>query len=241
MNATAQRAGRRNGYGLASAADFPGQHRVGSMFLLRGIAIACFFSVLHPILSLFALLLLSVPVFLSRAFSPRARALLSLIRSGMIFLFAFWFCNLLFGHFWRNPLIIATGKPTSATVVSIAPTLSQHNDQVVMREELLIQPQDRTQKPVLSYFETDGFNISPAPVDGYTWPGIGQKFNVRYAPEYPAALVIISDDESEYSRGLRCGRRAEAISRLRRLIAADPGNAQYKAELARIGQDKACP
>ena len=89
----------------------------------------------------------------------------------------------------------------------------------------------------LSYFKTDQFNISPAPDDSYTWPGIEHKFNVRYAPEYPAALVIISDDESEYSAGLRCSRSAQAATRLRRLVATAPENARYKAELTRRSQE----
>jgi hypothetical protein len=211
------------------------------MLLLRGIAIASYFCLLHPIVSLLGLLVLSVPVFLSGALPLRPRVLFSLIRLGMLLLLVFWFCNLFFGHFWRNPLIMLTGQPATAEVVSIAPTSSQFNDQVVMRHELVIQPRDRAQKPVLTYFETDEFNISPAPADGYTWPGIGQKFNVRYAPEYPEALVIISDDESEYSRGLRCNHDAQAAFRLRRLIAADPGNARYKAELAQIKPEKTCP
>jgi len=160
------------------------------MLLLRGIAIASYFSELHPIGSLLGLLVLSIPAFLSRALALRPKVLFSLTRLGMLLLFVSWFGNLFFGPFLRTPLIMLTGQPATAEVVSIAPTSSQHNDQVVMRHDLLVQPLDRTQKPVLSYLEIDEFNISPAPGDSYTWPGIGQKFNVRYAPAYPAALVI---------------------------------------------------
>lgn len=205
------------------------------MFVLRCLAAFLFVLKAYPVWSVCALFLLSY-LFSKCPKQP------SFIVSALSTLFLCYFANLFVGHFVRNPLLMLSGDVGEATVVAVEQTSSLYNDQPVMRHEVMIRPQSGGEV-LHTYFETDEFNVSPQPTDdGYIYPQVGMQFNVRYLSQFPRALVILSDDDSPYSRGLRCQRYRAVASKLSLQMQFDPSNAAFQATLAQAqaAMAKAC-
>ncbi|WP_018610003.1 hypothetical protein [Uliginosibacterium gangwonense] len=143
-----------------------------------------------------------------------------------------FFANQFAGHFASNWLLATSGIAGSATVVSIESTSSMYNDQPVMRHQVMIRPQQGG-AVIQTYFDTSDFNITPQPTEGgYVYPQQGSRFNVRYLPDFPRAVVVLSDDDSPYSRSLRCQHSMEVQNKLSNQLAFDPQNGEFKAALA---------
>jgi len=165
-----------------------------------------------------------------------------LFRSMIPVLVIGFFVNLFAGHFASNWLLARVGDAGAATVVSIESTSALYNDQPVMRYQVMIRPLQGG-AVAQTHFDTSSFNITPQPTeDGYVYPAPGSQFNVRYLPDFPFAFVILSDDDSPYSRGLRCQRSMEVQSKLSKQLAFDPQNAEFKAALgeARRAAERDC-
>lgn len=194
---------------------------------LHALAIFLVFLHAHPVWSVFALVGFATLITVMQFVFPIWKKLWGLL----FFLFLVFMLNLFAGHLVRNPLLKKIGSPGEGMIVAQSQTNTRYNDKTVLRFDVMIK--GKQAKPVATYCESADFNITPEPhEDGYIWPATGKKFNVRYLPEYPQAFVIISDDNSEYSTSLKCGRSADQQRKLRAQLSMDAGNSQYQQELA---------
>jgi len=208
------------------------------------IAILLFWSLSHPFLSLLVVMtvvILAALVAISATVGVIPIAGKAIRRAMGILALAVgltWFFNFFMGHFLRNPIVYHFGERGEGLVVAVTSTSSTYNDQPVLRHEVMIRPVSATESPISTYFETSDFNIHPHSFSGsYSYPSTGTRFSVRYLPSYPRAMVISSVDESEYTRGLRISERNQIIAKLRQQLSMDPGNMEYKRNLAQCLED----
>ena len=202
---------------------------------MRAIAIFMVFIHAHPVWSLLGSLATGVLIFVLHLFYPRWIKLWIL----MPILLANYFFSLFAGHLISNPLLLKYGDTGEAIIVAQTNTSKLYNESPVQRYDVMIKGTGPNAKPVSTFCESWDFNITPQPhPDGYSWPAQGKQFNVRYLTEYPRAFVIISNDNSEYSSGLKCDHNAKEIYRLRSQLKMDPDNRGYKRALANLLEER---
>ena len=61
-----------------------------------------------------------------------------------------------------------------------------------------------------------------------TYPGEGQSFRVAYLPSYPTAFMILTEEESDYSRGRECGKILAELEEARIKLEFDPAEKNYQ-------------
>ncbi|WP_400190168.1 hypothetical protein [Hymenobacter sp. B81] len=82
-----------------------------------------------------------------------------------------------------------------------------------------------------SSFDTDDFNLYPAPPDGYQYPAPGQPFTVRYVPGAEANFVILGDDPaSAFVRQQQCTGALQQLSQAARQYQFDSADGGFRAE-----------
>lgn len=109
--------------------------------------------------------------------------------------------NVLLGPDLSAVLIHGFGVQAPATVTGTYATGSNYNDRQVMGHNVLIKTADGS--TIETSFEDDDFNVYP-PANSVTYPQDGDRFNVSHLKGYPANFVIISNDDSPWSKSLRC-------------------------------------
>ena len=100
------------------------------------------------------------------------------------------------------------GVQGQATVTGSYATGSTFNDRQVMGHDVLIKTSDG--KTVETSFEDDDFNVYP-PANSVIYPQEGDQFNVSHLQRFPQDFVIISNDDSPWAKGLRCGKLMSAV------------------------------
>jgi hypothetical protein len=109
--------------------------------------------------------------------------------------------NVLLGPTLSADLLHRFGATGAATITGAFPTSTQYNNHNVAGYDVLIQGADG--KVTKVSFRDDDFNVYPSH-NATTYPGPGDRFNVRYLKDYPASFVILADDDSPWARQLRC-------------------------------------
>ncbi len=97
-------------------------------------------------------------------------------------------------------LLYRVGQTATAQVVSTYQTSIQANDHDVVGYNVLIR--DALGNVFASRFEDDEFNVFP-PAD-VSYPRIGESFGVRFLPGYPRDFIMLTDDDSPWTRRYRC-------------------------------------
>ena len=204
------------------------------MIILRLLAIFLFILKNYALLSVAALVKSGIPIIAGMGFLLASkRFYLRAIPTAYFTVLALFFINLFIGFFVYNPLLKLTGKAGTAVIINTAETNIQNNDNPVTHFDVRIKLNDSSGTIVSAGFDSDAYNIVPYPDGGhYYYPPVGAAFNVRYAPEFPGAFVIIADDDSAYSQQLRCAEEAKAIGRLQAALALEPNNKTYLSEIA---------
>jgi hypothetical protein len=106
-------------------------------------------------------------------------------------------------------LINAIGQKADAKVTKVEATSSLMNEQRVMRHYVIYKTADG--KNIETYFETWDFNVYPS-ANSVTYPAQGQSFRVAYLPSFPTAFIILTEEDSDYSRGKECGKLIAELS-----------------------------
>ncbi len=141
--------------------------------------------------------------------------------------------NLVRPHYIDGQLMDAIGKRTEAKVVRIEGTSIRHNKQPVMRHYVIFKTADG--ENIDTYFETWDFNVYPS-ANSVSYPGQGETFGVLYLPSYPTAFLILTDDESSYSKSRECGDILKDLETAKIKFEFDPTDAAYKREFEQATQ-----
>lgn len=200
-------------------------------FILRILTV--FLAVLHayPIAACFGIVLFFCFGLALSRFLPRRLALWLLPLTGL--LFVVFMVNLFAGHFVRNALLLRVGVEAEGMVVASSETNVRYNDQPVWRHEVMLKPKGVPVSPISTYGLTSDFNLTPHAWDeGFAYPAAGVRFNARFLPDFPRAFVILTEDDSEYSKGLKCQRSAQQQATLRARLRMVPESRQDGRELA---------
>jgi hypothetical protein len=97
--------------------------------------------------------------------------------------------NLIFGDYLSGVLIYNFGTEGRAIITGSHPTSTQYNDHNVVGYDVLIKTAD--DHIVETGFEDDDFNVYPSHNETI-YPGVGDKFNVRYIQHSPKNFVILA-------------------------------------------------
>ncbi len=141
-----------------------------------------------------------------------------LILAGVLGLVLFRF----FGSWLTNPLIYHNGETGEGVITGQYRTADVFNYQQVIGFNVVIRKADGG--AVRTSFRSDSFNVYPS-ANEVRYPQVGERFNVRYLPVHPEDFVIITDDDSPYARGLRCGDLLQELAAAARASNFAPGDA----------------
>ncbi len=131
-----------------------------------------------------------------------------------------------FGAGFVNKQIYSHGKKGEGTVIAYQNTGDLYNEEPIIRYDVLINT--RNGETVETSFESNDFVLYPTPDDSYTYPSNGLTFNVRYLEKYPEAFVIVTDDTSDYAKGIFCAQKRNALNIAKHKFDFDTNNATYK-------------
>lgn len=182
----------------------------------------------HPMLSMLALILLWV---ITRFIF--IRTLKKAVNKCLLVLLVIYIGNMFGGHFVTNFLINEYGSNGYGIVINTEETSKNFNGKVDIKYNVVINGSDF--KHYSTYCLTSDSNIVPTSLNNkYFFPTGGVKFNVKYIKKYPRAFVIISDDQSEYSKSLRALNNAEAIQKIRNKLKMNPNDSSLKDKLNQL-------
>lgn len=133
--------------------------------------------------------------------------------------------NIIRPHLIDGPLINAIGQKADAKVLKVEATSNLLNEQRVMRHYVIYKTADG--KNIETYFETWDFNIYPS-ANTVTYPGQGQSFRVAYLPNFPTAFIILTKEDSDYSRGQQCAKILADLDEARIKSEFDPADKNYR-------------
>lgn len=122
--------------------------------------------------------------------------------------FVFAIVNMIFPHILDGQLIMSIGKTADARVTRIEPTNSYLNKSRVMRHHIIFKTDSGNYE---TYFETWDFNVYPSD-NSVTYPGQGAAFRVAYLPSFPSAFLILTEEDSEFSRSSACREAQKAFA-----------------------------
>ena len=108
--------------------------------------------------------------------------------------------NFLGGPLLCGWLLYRVGQTATAQVVGTYQTSVQVNDRDVVGYDVLIR--DAGGEVFDSRFEDDEFNVFP-PAD-FSYPRPGESFGVQFLPRFPRDFIILTDDDSPWTRHQRC-------------------------------------
>ena len=127
----------------------------------------------------------------------------------------------LFGEWLMNPLIYQYGETGEGVVTGEYRTASMWNQEPVIGFNVVIRKADGG--IVQTGFRSDSFNVYP-PANEVRYPTAGMRFTVRYLPVHPEDFVIVTNDNSEWARSLRCGDLLQALASAARAASFAPGD-----------------
>lgn len=117
------------------------------------------------------------------------------------------------GSWLMTPLIHHYGKTGEGVVTDQFRTADMYNGEPVIGFNILIRKADGG--IVRTSFRSDSFNVYPA-ANAVRYPTPGTRFNVRYLAVHPEDFVIVSNDDSDWARSLRCGDLLQDVARTAR-------------------------
>ena len=127
----------------------------------------------------------------------------------------------LFGGWLMNPLVFHNGETGEGIVTGEYRTNDMWNNEPVIGFNVVIRKADSG--IVQTSFRSDSFNVYP-PANAVRYPTTGMRFTVRYLPAHPADFVIVTNDNSEWARSLRCGDLLQALASAARAASFAPGD-----------------
>jgi hypothetical protein len=127
----------------------------------------------------------------------------------------------LFGGWLMNPLVFHNGETGEGIVTGEYRTNDMWNNEPVIGFNVVIRKADGG--IVQTRFRSDSFNVYP-PANAVRYPTAGMRFTVRYLPAHPADFVIVTNDNSEWARSLRCGDLLQALASAARAASFAPGD-----------------
>jgi hypothetical protein len=132
-----------------------------------------------------------------------------------------------FGSGISTRLIHRYGVDGEALVTGQFDTDTMYNDQQVYGYNVLIRSKDG--RTVETSFRTDSFNVWP-PRNAVTYPATGARFTARYLPDHPTDFIILSDDNSQWARGVRCGELEGKMSEASSKAGFAGGDPKYRQQ-----------
>lgn len=141
--------------------------------------------------------------------------------------------NVIRPHYIDGHLMNALGERTEGKVVRVEQTMSSHNRQRVMRHYVIYRT--AAGQNVETSFETWDFNVYPS-ANSVSYPGQGETFGVLYLPSYPTAFLILTDDDSSYSKSRECRDILTELEAARIKFEFDKTSVAYKAEFEEATQ-----
>ncbi len=132
--------------------------------------------------------------------------------------------NISIGPWLSGLLVYHLGRSGSAVITGTFATSTQYNNHDVVGYHVLIRAADG--KVMNTSFEDDDFNVYPSH-NATRYPGADDRFTVRYLPHFPSRFVIVSDDDSPWAKGLRCGGLESDAEQARRKRDFAPGDAGF--------------
>lgn len=145
-----------------------------------------------------------------------------------IIIFIYSNFNVFWGHTVAGNLINAIGEKGTAVTVSIRQTNNQYNDYWIMEYSVIIETKEK--EKIETTFEDADFNLYPEPAQGYVYPVVGEKFSVKYLSSNPKAFVIITDDESPYSKRIKCDFLKTKYNEAYQKFKFDSTNSKYREQ-----------
>ena len=127
----------------------------------------------------------------------------------------------IFGERITSPLVYTYGEAGEAVVTDEYRTADMWNYRPVIGFNVLIRQAGGGL--IRTGFRSDSFNLYPS-ANEVRYPRAGMRFNVRYLPAHPEDFVIITDDDSQWARGLRCGDLLQEVARAERERSFAPGD-----------------
>ncbi|WP_422858305.1 hypothetical protein ACOKFD_12965 [Flagellimonas sp. S174] len=131
-----------------------------------------------------------------------------------------------FGTDYVNKQIYTYGKMGEGMMVDRENTGNLYNEQPIIRYEMLIKAENG--EMVETSFESNDFNLYPKPDGSFNYPLNGETFNVRYLDKNPEAFVIVTDDNSRYSKQSKCEKMLRELKNSRNKRGFDIDNASFK-------------
>jgi hypothetical protein len=141
--------------------------------------------------------------------------------------FAFSIVNMIFPHLVDGHLITAIGETADARVTSIEATNSYLNKSRVMRHNVIFKTVEGQNYE--TYFETWDFNIYPS-ANSTTYPGQGAAFRVAYLPSFPSAFLILTEENSDFTKAKTCSEAQKEFDAARVKFEFDPQEPNYSRE-----------
>lgn len=165
--------------------------------------------------------------------SGRAKLLIARFVTGLCIVAIFGFLafsvfNIFRPHLVDGWLMNAVGARANAVVTNVEATNNRHNKNTVMRHDILFKTADGT--PVETYFHTWDFNIYPS-ASSVRYPQQGQQFRVLYLPSYPTTFLILTEEDSPYSKQNDCGDLIKALEAAKIKHDFYPKDPKFKAAL----------
>lgn len=135
--------------------------------------------------------------------------------------------NMVSPHFVDGMLFNSIGQRGDAIVTKVSATNSRHNNSTIMRHDVVIKSADGAN--VDTYFETWDFNTYPA-ANTVRYPQQGQQFRVLYLPSFPTSFLILTDEDSPYSKQIDCSKLGNELNAAAVKLKFDPKNAKYQLD-----------
>jgi hypothetical protein len=148
-----------------------------------------------------------------------------LIFLGVISLVVLSIVSLIRPHLLDGYLISSIGERADAQVLSSEATNNLHNRQRVMRYHVIYKTKDG--RKVETHFDSWDFNVYPS-ANTVRYPQVGDAFRVVYLPSFPSTFLILTDEDSEFTRKSRCKDLLDELDFQRRLVNFDPSDPDSK-------------
>ncbi len=160
---------------------------------------------------------------------PKPRSYLRFAVSTVIFgMAALALINFIFPHFVDGELMNAYGKRTAGKVVKVTETSSRHNNNRVMRHDVIYK--DENGNNIETSFQTWDFNIYPSS-NTTRYPQLGDEFEVLYLPSFPTAFLIATDGKSPHAKATACNDLIKALESAKIKHDFDPKDPKFKSAL----------
>nr|WP_298995919.1 hypothetical protein [uncultured Allomuricauda sp.] len=101
-----------------------------------------------------------------------------------------------------------------------------YNEEPIIRYDVLIKAENG--ETMEMSFESNDFNLYPKPAGSFNYPLHGETFNVRYLETNPEAFVIVTDDNSHYSKQSKCEKMLRELNNSKNKHGFDSENTSFR-------------